>query len=465
VKKTRISKRRWLFLPVETIARELTAKTLLACVAAERGWGIIVGEKKTVRRKQEKLPRGTFIEKSIHPGRIKDIRKAKENGNRVSAWCEEGLNYLNRDDYCQRRLESQSFDALDYFFAWGKQQADDISDALGVNEKIVLSGNPRFDLLRPELRNIFVKSANEIRRRHGNIILVNTKFSTVNSNRRIEDFDYVAFLHSTGKIKTQEDKDLICRYVDLNKRLFSFFQDLLPVLSKNFSNHTIVVRPHPSENHAPWVEKTKSLSNVKVLFEGNVNEWLMAADVMIHNNCTTGIEAFLLERAAISYRPIKDEIVEHQLPNEVSFQAANTEELISFVHHLVANKNSPLQEERDKKVNFTRKYIANIDGKLACEIIMDYMDRLDLPIIEGVFPLEEGLLKVLEKKAKNLKGKIKQQVNTAHKYEYLYYKQKFPGITLTEIDYLLHELRKASGRFLDIQIAPVDENTFCFFRP
>lgn len=463
LKKNQVSKRRWLFLPVETIARELTAKTLLACVAAERGWGIIVGEKKTVRGKQDKLPRGTFIEKSIHPGRIKDINIAKNNGNRVSAWCEEGLNYLNREHYSQARLERDSFEAIDHFFAWGKRQADDVYDIMGVNDKIVLSGNPRFDLLRPELRGIFTESANEIRRRHGNIILVNTKFSPINNNRRIEDFDYVTFLRSTGKIKTQEDEELIRRYIDLNKRLFSCFQNLLPFLSKNFSSHTIVVRPHPSENHAPWVEKAKGLSNVKVIFEGNVNEWLIAADVMIHNNCTTGIEAFLLERPAISYRPFKDEIVEHQLPNQVSFQAANVEELISFVHRFVGNKNSASQEERDKKVGFARKYIANIDGKLACETIMDYMDRLDLPSIEGSFPLDEGLLKVLEKKAKNLKRKIKQQVNIANKYEHLYYKQKFPGITLVEINYLFNELRKASGRFLDIQIVPVDDNTFCFF--
>ena len=80
---------------------------------------------------------------------------------------------------------------------------------------------------------------------------------------------------------------------------------LIPVLSKEFGDHTIIVRPHPSENHEPWVEISEDLPNVKVLYEGSINEWALAADVVIFNNCTTGVEAFLLERPVISYRRFK----------------------------------------------------------------------------------------------------------------------------------------------------------------
>jgi surface carbohydrate biosynthesis protein len=461
--KTEITQRRWLLVPVETKARELTAKTLFACVAAERGWGAIVGEKKTVRGRQNKLPRGTFIEKSISPGRISDIEKAMNTGHRVSAWCEEGLIYMNRDEYSQKRLEPQSFNAIDYFFAWGQQQADDVAAILGPNKKTILTGNPRFDLLRPEMRSIFVQSAEEIRNRFGKIILINTKFSDVNNNRNIPGFDYVSFLQNAGKIRTKELELHMRRYIAFNQKIFSYFQKLLPVLSQTFRDHVIIVRPHPSESHLPWIELSRNLPNVQVIFEGNVNEWLLASDIMIHNNCTTGVEAFLLERPAISYRPIQDEAVEHELPNKVSFEAFSEEELFVLVRRFIGNGNSVLREERDMQETFARKYIANMEGTLSCETILDYLDRLDLPFSAGMFPLNKDYLKLLEEKAEKLKSNIKNTLRNKNDLSH-YYKQKFPGITMGEMTTLLDELRKASGRFSEVQIIPVDDNTFCFYQ-
>lgn len=466
MKKTRITKRRWLFLPIETKVRELTGKTLLACVAAESGWGVVVGHKKTVRGKQNLLPRGTFIEKSISPGRITDIEKAQKYGNRLSAWCEEGLIYLNREDYSQGRLEPQSFEAIDLFFAWGKHQADDVQESLGGHEKIVLSGNPRFDLLRPDLRNIFSNAAEDIRRQYGNIILLNTKFSMVNNNRNIKDFNYLEFMRSIGKIKTKEKEDLVRRYVTLNRKLFTCFQDLIPLLSKNFPNHLIVVRPHPSENHAPWLEKANNLPNVQVIFRGNVNEWLIAADIMVHNNCTTGVEAFLLGRPAISYRPVKDQDAEHELPDRVSFRADEPEDLLELVKRFVSDKKSISQGEHNLRKNFASKYIANIDGMLASDTIVQYLNKLDLPLAEGFFPVNKNLKSIIENNVKQFERRIRQQFDSTDSVKTVHYnQQKFPGIKFAEMKQILDEIRIASGRFQDLQIIPVDDNAFCIFRP
>lgn len=465
LKKTEISERRWLLLPVETKARELTAKTLLACVASERGWGVIIGKKNTVRGKQDRLPRGSFIEKSISPGRIADIQKAKECGNRVSSWCEEGLLYLNREGYSQGRLEPQSYDAIDYFFAWGKQQADDVADSVGAKHKIVLSGNPRFDLLRPDLRSIFNQAANELKQRYGNIILVTSRFSDVNINLNIPDFDYVSWLCSEGKITTKEQAALTRRFIQLNEKLFVCFQELIPALSKTFSDHVIIIRPHPSENHGPWIEKTKNLPNVKVIYEGSINEWSLAADVVITNNCTTGVEAFLLDRPVISYRPLKDEAVEFELVDQVSFQAADEEEVLALVHRFVGDNKGISREERDRQTYFAHKYISNIDGKLACETIMDYIDKLDLPLVKGLFPLNKNFSKIIGKKVKNLERKIKYHFFGKHNNTVFYNQQKFPGVKHVEMEELVDEFRRVTGRFLDLQIVTVDENTFCIFRP
>ena len=46
---------------------------------------------------------------------------------------------------------------------------------------IHVTGNPRSDMLRPELRSFYEPEAEEIRKTYGNFILVNTNFNHVNA--------------------------------------------------------------------------------------------------------------------------------------------------------------------------------------------------------------------------------------------------------------------------------------------
>ena len=47
-----------IIIPVETQVRELDAKLLLACVAAERGFPVIIGSRAFVHYKVSSIPRG-----------------------------------------------------------------------------------------------------------------------------------------------------------------------------------------------------------------------------------------------------------------------------------------------------------------------------------------------------------------------------------------------------------------------
>jgi len=451
MKKDKISKRKWILIPIETKARELFSKVLFACAGAEKGFGVIIGGKPIIRGRQADLPRGMFIEKSIAPGSMPLIKEVKANNNRISAWCEEGLIYLNKEDYKERRVDLESFDAVDYFFVWGKNQADDMYDIIGKkSNKIILSGNPRFDLLRPEIRDIFIKGADKIRKKYGKIILLNTKFATVNSNAEITD--YIEYLRSKGKIKTKEGEDLMRRWIALNKKNFHIFLDLVSVLAEKYKNYTIVIRPHPSENHDPWIERANKYSNVKVIFEGSANEWISASEIMIHNNCTTGVEAFMLEKPAISYRPIKDEVVEHPLPDLVSYQVDTQTALLSLIDDVFNNKNN-LKLDRSVQVKKASKYIANIDGQLACDRIMGILEELDLPKSEAIFPLRLSFRGYLKKIKNIFRYNVKKS----------YSNQKFPSLKFDEVRDIFEEFKRVTNRFKDVKMVQVGEDSFCFY--
>ncbi|MGE3841785.1 MAG: surface carbohydrate biosynthesis protein [Vicinamibacterales bacterium] len=438
-----VSPRRWLILPLEIKARELHAKMLLALVAAERGWGVIVGDKLATRGARDVLPRGTFLEKSIQPGREASIFKAIGVGHRVSTTCEEGLLYLQKDYYKERRISRPAFDAIDYFFAWGTRHAEDVDDGSG---KVVSSGNPRMDVLRPEWRDVFMPAARRIQERYGKIILVNSRFPVV--SHALPSLLNVRH----GAAPTGDNEQIWRRYVALQGELFPYFLGVLPRLSETFPEHTIVVRPHPAENPTPWLERAGELSNVKVIYEGSANEWILASDVAIQNNCFTGVEAYLLDKPSISYRPFRDEGVEVALTNQVGLQACSEDELITCLQRVIRGEEDVpglYLRQRDG----VRRYVSNLDGALACEAFMDAFDRLDLPVSSGRFPIPRRMKDAL-RSLRTLFSPIK-----------AYSRQKFPGIDLVEVQQILHSFQEASDRFTDVEIVPSTAGGFCVYRP
>ena len=56
----------------------------------------------------------------------------------------------------------------------------------------------------------------------------------------------------------------------------------------------------------------------------------MAARVLIHNGCTTGVEAFVMRVPAVSYRETVNDFYDdgfYRLPNRLSHQCFDFEEL------------------------------------------------------------------------------------------------------------------------------------------
>lgn len=461
MRKTTISKRRWLFLPIQTKARELFGKTLLAYIAAEKGWGVIIGQKEKVRGIQQELPRGTFIEESISQVNFSNIKIEKSLGNRVSAWCEEGLIYHNREYYRQMRIYTKSFDSLDYFFAWGQNHADDIRAILGNEDKIILAGNPRFDLLRPELRDVFAQQAEQYKKRFGNIILINTNFGTVNTN--IPSYNNIEWCRSIGTIKTKVDEERIRQRDDFRRKIFSCFLKLLPSLSGKFQNHTIIIRSHPSENDKTWIDAAKYLPNIKVVYEGTATEWMMAADVIIQNNCTTGVEGFLLNRPVISYRPIQDNIFDHKLINEITVQAKNENEIVDLIKIVIDKKCLLSEEERNDRLKYAQQYISRMDGKLACDTIMETLEKLDLPLEGWVLPIKKksmGLKSYLKNVMEKIAGEESAELSVREKYTL----KKFPGVSHKEMQGLIDKLNKITGKFPDIVVIQLKKDVFCVYK-
>ncbi len=455
-----------MYLPIGIKVRELDGSALLAFEAAERGWGVILGNKGHLKGRTD-LPRGMQIEKKIAAGAAMQIANIWEMGRKVSAWCEEGLVYPNAEEYGWRKIERKAYDHIELFFAWGQNQADDMAKIGCNSEKMVITGNPRFDLHRAELRAVFDKDVERIKKRFAPFILVNTKFSLHNGTRTSDDI--VAKMRDQKKVQTSAQEEEMAGAIAFHKGGFEKFVELTETLSRRFPNHTIVVRPHPSERFETWGEETVGLPNVKVIREGNVVEWILASEISIHNNCTTGVESYLLGKTAISYRPVRDPRYDLYLPNALSVNTADVEHTADLVEKALRGDAISTDSDASGRAKVARHFIANVDGKSACANIMDALHSLDLP--EERLSFSTGRLKNLGVAAQREFGLLKRAVlHRDSPFAALVTKQaRYPRkrvperhrVYAEEIVELLGIMRGVTGRFGNVRVSEIEPNVLC----
>ena len=80
-----------IIMPVENQVREMDAKILLSCVAAERGFQVLIGSRAYIHFKTASVPRGVYMAKSMKALSIRMFNLLKQNGHDILAWDEEGL--------------------------------------------------------------------------------------------------------------------------------------------------------------------------------------------------------------------------------------------------------------------------------------------------------------------------------------------------------------------------------------
>jgi len=172
-----------LLIPIELQVRELDPKLLLACVAARRGFPSVLGPRREMHLHIPSFPNSIYLSKSLTSGSKSVFWMLSRLGHNIVAWDEEALVHLPPESYFQRRMSQLSMQFVNYLLAWGKdneelwRQYPEMPSDLPIR----ITGNPRGDLLRPELRGLYDRDVEKIRRAHGKFILINTNFNQVNA--------------------------------------------------------------------------------------------------------------------------------------------------------------------------------------------------------------------------------------------------------------------------------------------
>ena len=303
---------RWLLLPVEVKARGLEGRLLLGAHAAAQGWKVVVGRKSQLNSSVDDLPRGLYFDKSIQSLALDQIRYIKALGNTYAAIDEEGLVHEGgATAYVKRRFTHETLAETRPFCCWGDAQAEVVRAVEpGLADRVVVTGNPRVDLWRPEMHGLHRRAVDEVRADVGRFVFVPSNFANVigaDGPERTARFGEI-----TGHYADPVERARFARYLDLRAGILDRLGDALVTLARSLPDgHSVVVRPHPSEDHAHWEKLAADEPRVLVRYEGPLTPWLLAADCVVHSNCTSGVEAAVAGRPRDRLRAARRVRVRH----------------------------------------------------------------------------------------------------------------------------------------------------------
>ncbi len=445
-----------LIIPVENQVRELDPKLLLATVAAHRGFSSVIGFRRELHFHIAQFKGGIYLSKSMTDASDSMFTIMRKLGCQVAAWDEEALVHLPPDIYYSRRLSPVAVKNVSHFFAWGQDSADLWRRYPHVPSTTPthVTGNPRCDLLRPDIRGYYDEDVRALRARYGEFLLVNTNFNHVNAFSPVQNL----FRPTTegdrepkfGRAAFGMPRPYAEGLHRLKQGVFDAFQKMIPELEREFPHLTIVVRPHPTENPGVYQRIAASCRRVHVTNSGNIVPWLMATRSVIHNGCTTGLEATIMGVPAVSYRAVVDTDYDYgfyRLPNLASHECFSLPELLRLLHDILEGRLGAA--DGDDRRRLIDHHLASLTGPLACERIVDVLETMtSYEAPESGFARMQGRAWAI---GRTLVKRVKERLPGSHnKPEFQ--KHRYPVVSLEEVQARTRRFQKILGRSTDVTV-------------
>lgn len=454
-----------LLIPVENQVRELDPKLLLACVAAERGFSSVIGSRREMEFNIDLFRQSIYLSKSMTVRSLLFFRVAQLFDIEIVAWDEEALVHLPPETYFSRRLDPRAIKYVSHLFAWGEDNARLWRKYPHLPQEIPIhiTGNPRSDMLRPELRLFYQKEIEKFQARYGDFILINTNFNHVNAFG--PDMNLFKPNNNSGqKAKFgRAARGMSREYAEglrnHKQAVFEDFQRIIPQLAEAFPENAIVVRPHPTENHNVYRKIADKCKRVHVTNEGNVVPWLIATRAVIHNGCTTGVEAYVTGTPAISYRASINETYDngfYRLPNLMSHECFTFEELRDLLRKILKGQIGAADgEERRQLIDY---HLAGKTERLACERIVEALEKISLNM-PGKKSVSKRTQRWVVTRGLHLAKGIKSSLPGSHNHPE-FQRHRYPGISLEALRTKLLQFQQLLGNNHKLQVEQISNVMF-----
>jgi surface carbohydrate biosynthesis protein len=241
----------------------------------------------------------------------------------------------SEQQWCQslaKRMDPTTLGELDKVLTWGEWQREYL-EAKSSKAEVLTSGTANFEMLHSRYHDALrTFDLAETGNQEG-FILVNTRFTVSNAR----DNGGSHFIHDSLVTKIF-DRETLFRKLASDGMLFYAFIELIAGLSFQFPSKRIVVRPHPAENAEVYRRIFAPVPNITVASSGDVGSWIRCCSCLIHNGCSTAIQADIAEKPVITFVPGDDkaELIAG-LPNRVGVTLRTVGEVAEFLAKQLGN--------------------------------------------------------------------------------------------------------------------------------
>ena len=338
-------------LPIDTVRRDLVSRLMLGRKLLDKGFNVFIGYPdeayRTAIRNQRALYVGRFGTIAGSPQDFQFLDALAAAGGRMLYLHDEGAFYY-REHYMRylkmlHPLRLLSHGAVSRICCWGSRQAQVVGDmGSDLAEKVYVTGMYRFSTLRSQKNRSGPKAKRPT-------ILLMGRYSEVNTSphdvRPFSDESFAMYKRAEFSADGSADEALTDMRRSWRKsvREWAAFIDLTECLSSELQEYDVVIRPHPAEDWTTYEKVFANVSNVSLDIINDVHESISRADYVVHTECTTGVEAQLIGKTVISYRPYAGLDADYEIlgARSAGLLAMKPEEVVQIVTGSLASpKNS-----------------------------------------------------------------------------------------------------------------------------
>ncbi len=253
----------------------------------------------------------------------------------------------------------------------------------------VATGSPRYDFACPR----WFDAVPEPVARKTPFVLVNMNFPTVNP--RFQSLEQeVEQYRRAGRYSTAEFDDAIAQ-LKLSQSLLIQATD---TLAARLPHVHFVVRPHPFERRETYDERFAGRPNIEVELEGNVVNWIKRSIAVLHNNCSTAVEAILMGREPIHLAWFPVPLLEQPSSIAISRQPVSLEATIHMIETLAAGRSLPVDAalEAQRRTVIADWFVANDGnsaGRVADEVLRVIETRAATTTRDSAAAYSRGLMR------------------------------------------------------------------------
>jgi len=325
-----------IYIHLEISARELDSKLLLAVNAASRGHEVIISDQESIIKGLERkfLRPGIYFTKSLTPGKSKIINHNKilNSGCKITSIDEEaGLVDYGYQKFALNRYSEKTLNQASAVFAWGLEDFKTLKKNFPKHiKKIYMTGSPRVDLWRPNFFGYWKKKNKRIKKP---FLLIPSNFSAglavMSFYERMKINKNGGYLDRDPELLKKSIKNESERY-----KLIGYFIEAIKYLAHQNKSYHIVVRPHPTESFETWKILLDKTPNVTVTKEGEISLLVKNAFAILHNGCTTALEASFFNKPIITYSPFKFNF-SRELANDLGQKVTSIKQLSKKIDQIL----------------------------------------------------------------------------------------------------------------------------------